>query len=384
MREVLTSYDVVRTCCDSLGLNSAAALRRIKEAMRSALHMVQNDCPSDYSLKHSRLRFVAPDTTGTVTYDHTGGTYERQLTLASSTWPSDVVDYSLLLDDLVCDVESRISDTVITLDLNLNPGADLAAGTTFTLYKRYYRLPDDFGETDSFFGEQLTWIGQYVTMGELLGLNRAYGETGSPRCYSIGGIPDQVGARGLFLYPGADETTTWDYIYRRIPREIRYTGHESNTATLTVDSTSTTVAASAATFTSAMVGSVIRISNTATAPTGLTGPSAWTDERLIHTYTDSTHVVVDRVPSFSGSGKGFVVTDPIDIDPRMYDLYQARCILELATTAGDERLGAFLASYREKLYAARCAVNANIGQSTSMQPQILGGAHVTIVTADAT
>ena len=83
--------------------------------------------------------------TGTIAYDHTGGTHELQVTLSGGTWPTWAIEGMIEIDGVDYGVATRISDTVILLDANNNPGADVAASTSYDLHKDDYDLPDDFG-----------------------------------------------------------------------------------------------------------------------------------------------------------------------------------------------------------------------------------------------
>ena len=79
---------------DVTSRNYRAALRSVDQAYR--------DLPRKERWSYYERRFqkttVAAQSTGTVKYDHTGGTYERQLTLTGATWPTDARLYNILID----------------------------------------------------------------------------------------------------------------------------------------------------------------------------------------------------------------------------------------------------------------------------------------------
>ena len=87
----------------------------------------------------------APYTTGTIAYDHTGGTHERQVTLSGGTWPAWAAEAKIEISGTDYPVESRVSDSILILDSSDNPAADVAASTTYNLHQDDYDLPDDFG-----------------------------------------------------------------------------------------------------------------------------------------------------------------------------------------------------------------------------------------------
>jgi hypothetical protein len=91
------------------------------------------------------LSINAPYTTGTIAYDHTGGSSERLVTLSGGTWPTWAESGMIEISGSDYPVESRLSDTLFTLDSSDNPGSDVAASTSYNLHQDDYDLPDDFG-----------------------------------------------------------------------------------------------------------------------------------------------------------------------------------------------------------------------------------------------
>ena len=101
----------------------------------------------DWSFLYKQDSIVVEEdySTGTIAYDHTGGTNERQVTLSGGTWPSWAVDGMIEIAGVDYAITTRVSDTVLVLADNNNPGADVAASTSYNLHKDDYDLPDDFG-----------------------------------------------------------------------------------------------------------------------------------------------------------------------------------------------------------------------------------------------
>lgn len=82
---------------------------------------------------------TAPQTTGTITV--VNGT----VTLTGSTWPAALVAEYVIVTDLgVHEFASRTSDTIAVLN-NTGADMDLAALSTYTLYRVKYPLPSYFG-----------------------------------------------------------------------------------------------------------------------------------------------------------------------------------------------------------------------------------------------
>jgi hypothetical protein len=101
------------------------------------------------------LLLNASYTTGTIAYDHTGGSSERLVTLTGGEWPSYSYDGSLpqsaaggVLIDIAgtsYTIDQIVTSTTLTLPANDNPAADVDAATNYTMHQDDYDLPDDFG-----------------------------------------------------------------------------------------------------------------------------------------------------------------------------------------------------------------------------------------------
>ena len=363
-REILTAYDVIESLQDVAG-TSGVPLRVMRRVAQSAIRELVAESSTEYLRKRGRLHLLAPQTSSTITYDHTGSTYEREVTLASGTWPSWAKDASILLDGMVCDVEDVKSDTVLTLDAVLNPGADLEAGTSYVLYPRYYVLPEDFDETAGFWGEEINHLGRRVPMDELMAMEMYEDRSGDMEYYAIAGVNDLVGYMGVYLHPYADTAKSLDYTYLRKPRELRYTGHDAADyqGTVSVSTATTSVTGTDTAFSAKMVGSVIRIGDATYTPTGLGGSHPFVDERIIHAVSGDK-LVLDRAPSATNATARYVITDPVDIDPVFRDAYMARCFYDMALERNLESIKTHWANYREQLRRAKIAANRDA------QPQV--------------
>lgn len=380
-REIKTVFDTIEALNDALGNATAGiAMRGIRRSIQSALREISATATSPYMTQKGRIQLRAPQTDGHCTYDHTGGTYERMLSLdaasisAGYTWPSWAIDASVYFDGVISDVEAVKSSSVLTLDVNLNPGADVTTAADYVLFPRYYRLPDDFDDTQGFYGEDLVHIGREVTMEDYLKLNRWDCGVGTPKFYAIGGVQDLVGSMGVFPWPPSDADATLDFLYQRKPNEIRYTGTDASdyVGTVSADSTSTTLIGSTTAFNSKMVGSVILIGDATNVPTGLAGLYPYTDQRVIHGVSDTTHLVLDRAPSVTTGSAKYRITDYLDIDPVFYDAFFMRCCLDLAVQRNLEQAGTFRDMYREALHLAKMASSRGNQTQIAMEaPAIL-------------
>lgn len=75
--------------------------------------------------------------TGTITYDHTGGANERQVTLAGGTWPSWAkAPGRLFYNGAFYNLDARISDTILTLE-GSGLGGDVSSPANFYIEQDY-------------------------------------------------------------------------------------------------------------------------------------------------------------------------------------------------------------------------------------------------------
>ena len=355
---------------------SQAILRRCIRQARDEIAAVHN---ASFLTKRDRVLLRAAQTTGTVTYDHTGGaTCERQLTLTGDTWPSWAVDAAVRLDDMVCDIQAVKSSTVVQLEAVMNPGQDVAAGTSYTLYPRHYALQPDFMKILSVAEESSWMLGDYVSASEYFALDRYNSETGDPRQYTIAQIPDQLGRMGLFVFPPSDTTEPLDLLYKRKLRDLRYSGHTSAeyAGTIVVTAGSAAVAGTSTQFDSKMVGSLLRISSSTTRPGGLESDNPWVEQRVIDTITNATTLTLDGNVATTRSGVSYVISDPVDLDSIFWNAFLACCQKQYAVARDLKNKAEVIAAYREALLIAKG------GDSRTGQRQIcrVGGVYATRIT----
>ncbi|MFQ5492318.1 MAG: hypothetical protein ACE5GE_16530 [Phycisphaerae bacterium] len=329
--DVLDSLDYFAR---AMQLGADLTLRR--QVVRAAYREVIQARDWTFLRANARIKLQAPQTTGTVSYDHTGGTFERQLTLSSATFPSDwTVDASIRLGspDIVVDVEDRKSSTVVTLDATMAPIADISS-TTYSLYPRWYRLPTDFASAAEPLDEDAWIVGTQVSKARIEQLNRYEDRTGSLECYAFGAPLDLFGAMALYIHPPTDETETLDIPYNRRPRDIVYTGYDTsldNVGTISVTAASATVTGSGTAFESGMVNSILRIGKDTTySPGGLESQYPYGEQRVIKSVASATSLTLDANVATTRTGVKYRIADPIDLDVILFDAFQRCCEKHLA------------------------------------------------------
>lgn len=286
---------------------------------------------------------------------NSGGANERQVTLTTGTWPSYAASCVIEISSKQYRVERRVSDSIITLDANLNPGADVASGTSYKLAQYAYTLEEDYGGGGQFYQlEDSYWVSP-AEMDEWLESYQSIGFTNRPYLWTIMGDPDKKGRMALFLLPAPSSSRHYDYIYRRIPLPLRWFNQPAST--VTISTSGTTATASANHFNARMVGSVIRFgANSTDTVDGIEDEKFFDHERIIKYFTSATEVELDSAISGDVSSVRFNVSDLIDVrENTMYSAFLAKCSAILAMMRNDEKAAAKEANYRMKLKRAVAA-----------------------------
>lgn len=314
--ELYTYKDLIDHGREYLGANaSAEAARHCRLAALNALADLARGHRWTYYFERWRLATVAPYSTGTVAYDHTGGTYERQLTLTTGTWPSWAALGTVQINSVLYEVAERKSNSVVTLSVNSNPGDDVAS-TTYSIFRDTYPLPINF-----------------LAMGAICLLNRAvllsqehpsswlerqqiYRGPGTPRTYCIRADPNYQNTLAISFFPPPDNVYNVDAIYQRMPRQLKV--EEYTAGTVTTSSGSTTVTGSGTAWASRHVGCVLRVLNSTTnTPTGRAGEYPADYERVVVSVESATSLTVDDLIDETLTAKKYVLSDPVDVETQV-------------------------------------------------------------------
>lgn len=326
-----TTYrDIIEHILDVFGAATDATTERsARRAIQSAYVELQNKRNWVYYQHRNRLYTVVPQTSAntantTVQYQHSSGIIPRMVTITGGTWPSWAGDGTILFGtgisisipgaNIPCIVSSRISDTVLQLFSTSNPGQDIDAGASYTLYQDTYTLPVDYGAQGEFVSMGYSRILNYQTPANFVALQRTMVSPAHPYYWTTKGDNHRYGALAAQFYPPPDLLYCFDYGYRRRPRQLLVDGYTTGTATIT--SAGTTVTGTGTTWTAAMVGSVIRFApDTANVPTGFGGANPLAVERTIASFTNAQSLELDQVPGMDLTGVAYSISDPVDIEP---------------------------------------------------------------------
>ncbi len=321
VRSMLTFKDAIDHLVFFTKANpSEDAYRDARRAILTAIDELAHIHEWTYFTRHSRIGLNAPYTTGTIAYDHTGGSvsgtdYERLMTLTTGTWPSWAALGVIVIENVAYQVASRIDDNNIQLEFNSNPGSDITAGSTYTLYQDTYTLPSDLVSIDKMYSENSYDELSYIhPRGWLRGHRHNVTSAQPPDFFTIMGARDFIGVLAARFYPYPAEATTMDFIYRARPRALQFESYQTGTCTVMADTTALTGVDTD--WTSSMVGTVIRLSTDSTDyPTGRDGVNPFDQERIITSVSGITAAVVDRNwDTTRSTGVKYRISDPIDIE----------------------------------------------------------------------
>ena len=295
----------------------------LRQARRAVLDAYR-DLPQRHKWPYFERRYqfatVAPQTTGTVAYDHTGGTYERELTLTGATWPANAWEYGLVIGTEQYAIEDYKSSTVVTLAQHQNPGTDVAALTAYTLYKAFYPLPGDFRRGSHILQLSGASIDPYYTSyQDVLNAMWSFTTPGQPLRYTVVNDGSYYGVNGILFGPAPSTAQTFTATYAAKPRPLFYENYHAGT----VGISSTTVTGVDTAFDSKMVGSIIRFPDSTSKEELPTGPAGSTSgaynpyvaERTITAVASTTSLTIDATVSETVTASAYTLSDPVDLEP---------------------------------------------------------------------
>lgn len=334
MRGWLTYQDCVEHVLHLAGEDRSERCQSFaRMAVDGAIKQLSGDVNWNYYRRSRRLSVYAPYTTGTIEY--TSST--RTVDLTGGTWPSYAADGRILIADISYDIESRDSGSELTLSAHGAPGADIASGTSYTLYFADYDLDDNVlqvggltdleGESQPIKVRPSEWS-QYQTQLR----------TFRPTHWTVMNSPNTTGTQAIRLYPAPDEARQYEYIAKIRPKTLRYervAGGSIATSGAAVTGTNTA-------FTSGMVGSVIRISSDTSTPGNRFADNPAAFERVITGYTSATAITLESSVD-TLSGVGYVISDPVDVNENGMD----QAALTLAEMKFLERAGTRFSVYQD-------------------------------------
>lgn len=316
--EIPTFQDAYQHLCMVFGLESTSINdRKCRAAVIQALNDFTNRRKWNRYQKLLRINTNAQQTDGTIAFDFTGGANERMVTLTGSTWPAWTEGGELVIDNVFYPVDKKISSTVLTLPVAYNPGADVAAGTTYALRQDTYPLPDDFFQMGRLVHVSARRLLIQETAEEMLLRKRTIRTTGTPIAFCVTSAPDFTGGLAVQIAPLPTTASVLDGLYNSSPRPLRTVSYETGTVSVTAGGT--TVTGSGTVFANAHAGAVIRFGDDSTnVPTSqvgyLCGYYPYSEQSIIRSVTSATSLELQQAALATHTTKKYSISDGIDMD----------------------------------------------------------------------
>ncbi len=354
--------DIVEQLLDQWDETADARNKRlIRQAVLRAYRDLPNKTRWKYFDRRDTLLTSPAQSTGTIAYDHTGGANERQVTLTGSTWPADADFGRIIINDVHYNVSTRVSDTIITLEINNNPGADIAAGSTYQWYRSVYPLPVGFRKMGHIFDVQNEHeIALVTTDVHHAASIHFYDSPDTPWQAAIRNAGEYYNTMSLEFGPPPSSARYYDFVWEASPRDLLIEKYSTGTVSITINTTTLTL--SGGTFPTSCVGSVVRLGTTANEPTSVIGSpiprGSGTNEpfvlqRTIVARNSGTEVVLDAVSPATHTAVKFTISDPLDIDiSAMFTALYRLAEYEFARYTRMEGLRQIEADFRQSLIEA--------------------------------
>lgn len=357
-QQLLTYHDMIEHLVTRYqGGAIDAEQRDIRAAILEGLDDVHHAAEWAFLYAPMQIALHQAQSSSTITYDHTGGTYERMVTIAAGSWPTWAPYGTLKIDNATYLVDTYESATQLTLREDSNPGADLSAGTEYTLYQSAYPLPLDFYRMRDLYVQGDASKLAYVPPTEWFRQETQIIGSGTPSHFTVLGSSDDPGAMSLRVFPYPDSASTLIGLYQRRPRLLYYSGMETEATVGTVSGTagSSTVTGSSTTFAAQMVGSVIRFSrNTASLPTSRSGSNPFREQRVIKSVTNTLGLATTEPLAYThASSTLYEISDPITIDPTLHSVFRRACEWRLMQQRDPKRAADAERTYINELILAR-------------------------------
>jgi hypothetical protein len=308
--EVLTLNDMVH----SLTLRSGAQPSdrhnaRMVKAIQSAIRSLHTKHPWTYYKSQTRFT-TSPEVAMEITYDRTGGSTERLVTITSdSEWPADAAYGELFIGDKIYRVHRRLSDTTATLEPDHSPSADYTGEATWR--RRAYSFGREIIKVE--YAHNITANRPLTSLPHAEFGASAYSQvvSGYTRNFSWQNHGGKFGGSEFVLHPApiAEETIEVSALMLPIvPTITSVTGTD-----MAGSSGGYTLTSTAGAFSSRHVGCIVRVSINSTAPTELNSDN-WDFQAFVTAVNSATSITISDPLPQSYSARGYVISSPIDIE----------------------------------------------------------------------
>jgi hypothetical protein len=248
-------------------------------------------------------------------------------------------------------VETRVSDSVVTLSINSNPGEDLAAGTSYEWQRRLYTLPVDFQSADDFIDHNQSNSPAYVPPSDWLNRYQNYTSSSRPQLYTLLRDPDYRGAMAVGLHPAPDAVYKYEVMGQKQPLAMRSPNYTTGTVTVS----STTVTGTGTAWTDDVIGAVIRFGDATNVPDGLAGTNPFAEERIVTARASATSITIDAILSGTySSATKYRISSMVDVEQgAMFTSFLRLAEAELSILLNREDVDAREMRYKRSLVNAK-------------------------------
>lgn len=312
---VLDRFDLDSFDQSTAGTPSAKGLRMARRAVLNAYDLLPEKHEWNYFRRTVTIRTEAAYATGTIAYDAS----TRAVTLSDGTWPANAALGWLRVGDDHWFVESRDSDSQVTLRAEGAPAANVAAGTSYEWYRESYPLPcrvnhmELLHDADDYAGLECIAHG----VAHLAKYN--YGGRSHQRPYAFALTNDDRYADTIAVLFAPPPAEARHYHFAALVQPRPLTVYEYSTGLVTVAAGSATCTITGGSFNTAThVGSLIRFGDTSNKPTSVYGgiddtynPAAY--ERRIVAVASAGSLTLDAEITAGVTDVKFVISDPLDL-----------------------------------------------------------------------
>jgi hypothetical protein len=318
---LLTFHDAYETLIDSFAGGNKAS-REVRRNARRAVMEALYSLPARHHWRYFRRQtMVTTDATySTGTVEYTLAT--RRLTLTGGTWPAEAQYGAVIIDEVRYIITRRISDTVVELDQNQSPAADIAAGTTYRWHRYRYLLPHDVGRIISVvdalhFRTLVQKSTDFIFQQSEVIRSESY-----PTSFNMVRSPDFPGRWELWVASASSAARPLRILYEA--RFVQAIIDEESAGTVTITANEDTATFSNAIATDDFVGCVLRTGRNDKKPTARVGGIGEvngddlvlpTSERVITAVNSTTEVVLSAPVTSTVTAQKFTVSTHIDVNP---------------------------------------------------------------------
>lgn len=296
----------MRTSGKATPMSEALFKRAIQDAIRvlPSLHEWQ------YYRRQARFK-SSPQAEMTVTYDASGGSVERLLTITSGdTWPQDASYGHIVIGGRTYRIEKRLSDIQATLEADFTPLGDF---TSSVLWQRpSYRFSREIAKVHYCHNLTIDRPVQYVPSADhQAGSYDPWLRGGYTEWFTWQNRGNRFGSSEFVLIPPPTTAQEFEVSATVVPHIP--TINAVNGSVLEGTTNASQITSESAVFDQRIIGTILRISRDSSPPTEFNSGN-WEFQAFVTGVTDTNTLNISEPLPATYAGRGFVLSSPIDVD----------------------------------------------------------------------